>query len=499
MAILPLAAFEPDKSRYNTAATPEIVNAVPTSDGWGPLQALVRVSAVVDYLRDEAGDIIEDETGDPITVALGGFGIVGDAALSSDATGMFAVRKLDGTEALFAGTVDGLSLFNRYAFTWEDVSHVSGAYTGTGRWSSARFGQVVYAQNGTDPEQKFDVDTDTVFSDNDSAPIAKYIAPVGDFMMRGNLAGYPARVQWSAINNPQSNTATVNLSDYQDMPTGDEVMGIVPLSGGAHIWMRSAVHGMAFALTSEFVFTRQAIDEVTGTSAPYSICAIGQDDYVVYTDSGFVRFKAGGFTNIGEGRVNRWFLANSDQSERSNILAGVDPENNIVWFGYTTKDGERQALGYQYNLNRWCLSTMSMQASTRARTFAYSASSPPIVDDDLSRFALIDDTRQLSYLVGNPLAAVLTTNEYDFARNRSFVNGAHFISDAKDFSVTHMTTDTRGGLFRTRAPVQPSQKSGFIPLRGDGREHKLRVDIYADADWTTATGIDVDVKESGRK
>lgn len=497
MVSVAFAPFEPDKSRYNSAATPEIINAIPSADGWVPLKGTTVVFGIYYLLANELLEPLLREDGNYITVAGSFNAISSDSMLEEDATGMFACRKLDGTEALFVGTDTALLIFDRDSFTWPDVSGSSGPYTGTGRWSFARFGQVVYAANGVDPEQMFDVDTDVAFADNSTAPVAKYIASVGYFLMRANLVGFTARVQWSAINNPQSNTATQKLSDYQDMPTGDECMGIVPLSGGAHIWMRSAVHGMAFALTSEFVFTRQAIDEVSGTSAPYSICSIGQDDYVVYTDNGFIRFKGGGFSNIGEGRVNKWFLANCDQDERQNIVANVDPEHNVVWFAYTNTDGDRRTLGYQYIYDRWCLSTLAIQASCIARTFAYSASTP-IVYEDLRRFAMITDGRRLAYLAGDNMAATLTSNELDFAPDRSIVTGAALISDAQDFTITHKTTDVRGGAFRTRTAVGPSSRSGRVPLRGDGRQHKLTVDIAAGEDWSTVTSVEVEARRTGR-
>lgn len=497
MVTVPLAPFEPDKSRYNSAATPEIVNAVPTADGWGPLQGTTIVYGIYFLLANEDLAPLLREDGNYITVGDSFNAISGDSMLDADATGMFACRLLDGTESVFVGTDTAIYLFDRDGFTWGDVTGSSGPYTGTERWSFARFGQVVYAANGVDPEQKFNVDSDTEFSDNTTAPVARFIAAVGDFLMRANLVGYTARVQWSAINDPQTNTATQKLSDYQDMPTGDECMGIVPLSGGAHIWMRSAVHGMAFALSSEFVFTRSAIDEVAGTSAPYSICSIGQDDYVVYTDNGFIRFKGGSFGNIGEGRVNKWFLANCDQNERQNIVANVDPEHNVVWFAFTGVDGERQTLGYQYIYDRWCRSTLAIQASCIARTFAYDASAP-IVDEGLRRFAMITDGRRLAYLVGDNMAATLTSNELDFAPDRSRVMGAKLISDAQNVTLTHMTTNRRGGEFRSRTPVSPSSRTGRFPLNGDGEQHKLKAIIAAGEDWSTATSLEVDAIRTGK-
>lgn len=497
MPNIPLALFEPDKSAYNAGALPEVINAVPTSDGWGPLKGTTIVYGIYYLLANEFLQPLLREDGNYITVGENFDAISGDAMLPGDAKGMAAVRRLDGTDSLFAGTQTALYLFDKVQFNWADVSGSSGPYAGDARWSFARFGQILYAQNGEDPEQQFDVDTDTEFSDNATAPIAKVIATVGDFLFRGNLAGFPARIQWSGINDPTYNVATLRLSDYQDMPTGDEVMGIVPVSGGAHIWMRSAIHAMQFAPESGFIYTRAPIDEVVGTSAPDSICLVGQNDYVVYTDNGFYRYAGGGFKNIGEGRVNKWFLSASDQNERRNILANVDPENNVVWFAYTTATGGRMTLGYHYVWDRWCLSTMAIQASCRARTFAYS-SQPPILIEDSVRFAMIGDDRRLAYLVGDTVAAIFTTNQLDFAPDRSFVNSVKLQADTNNWTVTHMTTDIRGGAFRTRDAVSPSARTGRAPARGDGAQHKFRFNVAAGEPWTTAVAADVDAQRSGR-
>lgn len=501
MPVLPFGPLEPDKGKYVVGVTPETINVVPTADGsWGPLKGTVIVQNVYEYICDENLNRITDENGNCLIAAIDGEGIEGNILLGADCTGMFAVRMESGSEALFAGTAATINMFDRAEFTWRDISGSSAPYDGTNRWSIARFGQYAYWQNGVDPEQVFWVDDpadDPVCVDNPTAPIAKVIATVGDFMMRGNLVGYPARIQWSGYNDPAWNVPTLRLADYQDMPTGDEVMGIVPVLGGAHVWMRSAIHAMRFAPESGFIYTRAPIDETVGTSAGYSICSIGQDDYVVFTDKGFYRYR-GGFTNIGEGRVNRWFNADCDQDYRGDIVANVDPENNVVWFAYTRTTGERWALGYQYNYDRWCLSDMALQASCVARTFAYSYSDPPIVDEDVPRFAMINDDRRLGYLVGSNLAATLTTNEVDFAPDRSFVNGGQLISDAQLFTVTQKTTDTRGGSFRTRTAVSPSSRSSRLPLRGDGRQHKFTANIAAGDDWTTASALAVEVTGSGK-
>src|SRR5688572_27867804 len=120
MVTVPLAPFEPDKSRYNSAATPEIINAVPTADGWGPLQGTTVVYGVYYLLANENLEPLLREDGNYIIVATDFDTMSGDAVLPDDATGMFACRNLDGTESLFVGTETELYLFNRSSLQWDD-------------------------------------------------------------------------------------------------------------------------------------------------------------------------------------------------------------------------------------------------------------------------------------------------------------------------------------------------------------------------------------------
>lgn len=498
MVAVPFAPFDPDKSRFNTGAMPIVTNVVPKIDGYGPLPALLVTGAVYDYLVDENGDYLVNEDGQRLVVGVDWTGITGQLLLPGDCTAYFAARREDGSEAQVAGTSEGLHQFNPIQFVWEDVSGPSAPYDTDAAWSIEKFGSVLYAANGVDYEQKMDIESDTAFSDNSSAPKAKYLRAVGDFMTRGNIVGHPARWQWSAINNPQLNTANSKLSGFQDMPEGDEVMGTVPLSNGAHVIMRSAIQGMILALEPDFVFRRTLIDGKRGTSSPGSICQIGQDDYLVYLDDGWTRFKNGAFTNIGEGRVNQWFLGECDQDERAKIRAALDPEHNCVWIGYTDTNGARKSLGYQYILDQFVLAELQFQVATPARTFAYSESDPPISIVGLWRFSAIDEDGQLAYLVGNNLAAILETNEVRFAPDRAFVNGVRLQSDAQNFTITVSTTDVLGGAFRSRAAVSPSARSGKIPVRADGRTHKIRATIAQGSTWTIANGLDVDVVQSGK-
>ena len=500
MVTVPLARFAPDKAKFNTDALSTVNNVIPASDGWKPLKQIVPTPAVYDYLTDESGNHLTDESGNRLIVATDWGGITGVLTLPTACTGLFAARKKDGTEEIFAGTLTALYQFNRTQFVWEDVS--STTYDSAVRWSFVQFGTVVYAQNGNDPEQMFDVETDTEFSDNATAPICKYLAVVGNFLFRGNIVSWssqsitdqPAMVQCSAIEDPSDNEPqNFNFSDYQALPTGDEIMGIVPVTGGAHIWMKNALYALTITL-SDYTFTTAPITQMRGTSSPYSIGVIGQDDYIIYADDGFWRFN-GGFQPIGSGVVNDTFLIDCDQDERDDILACVDPENLICWLAYTDSEAARVMLGYQYVLGAFTHSDFAVQASARSRTFAYGAT---ITTENLLRFTAITDGEQLGYMVGDNAAAEFGTNEVLHSKDRSFVNGLRLITDASSYSVIVTTRDVLGGSTRARSSATPSARSGLVPARADGRAHKYDFTIPAGTTWTTATVVDVDVMASGR-
>lgn len=500
MALVPLAPYAPDKSRFNTDALSSVSNVVPATDGWKPLKQIVQTPAIYDYLVDENGNRLTDEDGNRLIVVSDWTGLAGVVTLPGNCTLLFAARKKDGTEILFSGTPTTLYKFDTTQFVWVDVS--STTYASACRWSMIQFGTVVYAQNGFDPEQMFDVEADTEFSDNATAPICKYLAVIQNFVFRGNIVSWasqsitnqPAMVQCSAIEDPTDNEPqNFNFSDFQALPTGDEILGIVPVSGGAHIWMKNALYGLTIAL-SDYTFTTAPITQMRGTSSPYSIGIIGQDDYIIYADDGFWRFN-GGFQPIGSDVVNSTFLAECDQSDRDDIVACVDPENLVCWLAYTNTDAERVMIGYQYVLGQFTHSSVAVQASARSRTFAYGST---ITTENLLRFTIIDVNGQLGYLVGSNSAASFGTNEVLHSKDRSFVNGLRLITDAQNYSVVVTTRDVLGGSTRARSPAGPSSRSGLVSVRADGRAHKYDFSIAAGVNWTTASVADVDFKASGR-
>lgn len=501
MAIVPLARFAPDRARFNTDALSSVNNVIPASDGWKPLKQIVQTPAIYDYLVWETGEYITDQDGNRLVVATDWSGLGGEITLPDAATAFFVARKRDGTEVLFTGTETQLFKYNTVSNVWEDVS--STTYASAVPWVVVQFGDTVLAQNGFDPEQMFDVESDVVFSDNATAPICKAMAVIKNFVARGNIVSWasqsianePRMFMCSALEDPTDNEPqNFNLCDYQTFPTGTEIKAIIPFADGCIVEMKDARYSANFVI-DQFTFTSQPVDETKGTPAAYSIGLLGPSDYVMYRDDGFWRINPGGTRNIGAEKVNEFFLEDCDQQLRDTIRACVDPENLVCWFSYTDADGDRKMLGYHYLIDEWTASDIDVVVAATARTFEYGAT---ITTAGLLRFAVIDSNGQLGYLIGPNAAAEFGTNEIMFNKDRSFVNGLRLITDASTYSVIVTTRDVLGGPQRARAAATPSARSGLVPVRADGRDHKIDITIAAGTDWKTATVLDVDVKASGR-
>lgn len=500
MAIIPLARFAPDASALNTDALSQVNNARPERDGWGPIKQIVPTPAIYDYLVDEDGNHLTDEDGNRLVVATDWSGLGGEVVLPGAATAYFRATKRDGSEAFFAGTETGLFLYNQTSNVWEDVSLTT--YASAVPWIIRQHGDYVLAQNGFNSEQLFDVENDTVFSNNTSAPICKALEIVKGFAVRGNIVswaseGYtnePSMMMCSAFNDPTDNVLqNRNFCDFQIFPLGTEIKTFLPFGDGCIVEMKDGRYPVSFVLT-EYTFTSGDFIQ-GGTPAPYSAGLIESNDYVIYRDNGFWRVNGGGNIPIGDGKVNAFFLGDCDQAERESIRACVDPENLICWWAYTDVDGYRKMIGYHYVLNEWTMSDLDVVVSAQARTVAYGST---ITTEGLLRFSIIDSNGQRGYLVGDTAAASFGTNEVLHSRDRSWINGLRLIADTSDYYVIVTTRDVLGGTPRARSAAVPSTRSGLVPVRADGRSHKYDFTIPAGAIWSTASAADVDVMPSSR-
>ena len=169
MSLVPVGPWRPDSPDFGGAGSLEALNVIPAERSYRPFPGFARISN----------------------------------ALGQRAQGGFFARRSDGTGLLFAGTATKLHQLS--GASWSDVSRLSGGAYATpadALWAFVQFGNTVFAFNGFDQPQQFNIDSDANFSAMTGAPpIARYAGVVGDFVMTGNQPANRSRIQWGPIDN----------------------------------------------------------------------------------------------------------------------------------------------------------------------------------------------------------------------------------------------------------------------------------------------------------
>jgi len=180
----------PDQPDFSNAGVVEATNVIPAANGYRSMPGFVQYST----------------------------------AASNTILNIFAAKQNDGSVKLFAGDSAKLYSFNAGTSGLDDISKAgTPAYdlVSGERWRFVQFGDTVIASGGTGEElQKFQLGTDTVFSDlSGTPPKADYIAVVRDFVWTANIdegsGRVPYKVRWSGFNDITSWVAGTDQSDYQ--------------------------------------------------------------------------------------------------------------------------------------------------------------------------------------------------------------------------------------------------------------------------------------------
>lgn len=473
--------FEPDKAISNPAGAPWVLNALPRVDGWGPQPSLQEIST----------------------------------ALAADCRGCFSCQKLDGSWVTFAWTTTKAYRLNSSTNTWVDVTRTSGgdyAVPLNNMVVARKFGPYVISANGADVLQVFNVETPSTAFANlaGTPPIARGLEVIGDFLVAYNIVGETGRLQWCEINDITGWDAGENLSDYNDLPDLGPIQYIVPSASGGIVCCALGFMSMIFALESQWVFTFALIHKARGVSSAYAVVPIGPGDFIYHSFEGWYR----GDASIGGEKIDRWFSSFANIAEIISMQGGLDPYGKIAWFRFKSKNSTYFLLGYNYLLDRWCLSDNQLIAMMRI-------GSPIITNDTMDAFfATIDDidvpydstfwaggapafggitnNRKLAYQSAAPAQATFETANLEFGGGmRTMVNGGRAMTDSVDITAEIATSDYRGGAFTWRPAVVPSARTKLIPFRADGRQHKVRITVPAASSWTYVQGLDVSVAAGG--
>lgn len=422
-------------------------------------------------------------------------------ALGATCMGGAVLTKLDGTTRFIAGSP--MNLYEAGASTWTNVSRAA-TYTtsGTsGRWRFAQQGDVSFAANGADTIQA-SVSTGA-FSCVSGAPVASIVETVGKFVFALNTSANAHGVQWSALNNYTSWSASVATQAGSDTLTatpgsitagrafGNTIvvykknsMYLGVNAGPPNVWEFNQIPGSAGALSQEVVVN-------IGTPENPMHIFMGDGDFYVYDGSKPIP--------VGTNRVKSQVFNALFGSRYYACMALHDRKNFVVYFYYPSIDSlfPDKCVVYNYRTDKWGVDDRQIRA-----TCEY-VSSAATYDSLGARYATYADFPSASYdtafvgatsalpavfntsdvvktLSGPAVGTSLTTGDYGNDENFSTVTriAPRFITAPTSARLTHFYKDRTGDALSEGPTADLS--GGKFDFIWDARWHRLKIDFTGD-------------------
>jgi hypothetical protein len=416
--------------------------------------------------------------------------------------------KFGGVSSLFAASTTQI-----YKFDSNDASldaATTTGYTAVEGWDVTQFGAKMILANGQDKLQAWTLNSSTNFADlSASAPIAKYVTVVRDFVVAANDGTDTSKVYWSDLNDETDWTpGAASQADTQILPDGGDITG---LAGGEYglVFLERAIYRMSYA-GSPFFFQFDAISRSLGCISNGSIAQYGNLTYFL-ADDGFYVCDGQSTKNIGTEKVNRWFFDNAIPNEiQTGMSATVDPVNKLVIWKFNNTFGGKFLLMYSIDLNKWSY------AETTATSIAYALTPSATLEQvdnyntsidalDIpldSRvfaggqllFAGVSGQKIISFS-GQPKTAIISTGDIDIGR--STVMLAKPIVDKGSASIAVSSRDNLAEQVEFGSDVAADAENR-VSLRSNGEYHRLRL-TPSGSNWETAVGLEFDVVKQGNR
>lgn len=418
------------------------------------------------------------------------------------------VAKFGNFTQLFAAGASKLFKFDSASLDLDDVSK-SGGYAATD-WSIVQFGNSVLASDNASKIQYWTLGSSTAFADaSASAPVAKYLAIVRDFVVAANLDGgtNSNKVQWSDINDFTDWVAGgASQSDFQIIPEGGNITGITGGEFGL-VFLERAIVRMSY-IGSPFFFQFDVLTNNLGCMEGGSVVQYGNVSYFL-SDNGFYSCDGTNIQAIGDGKVDRYFFENLNINKLETMTAAIDPVKKIVVWNYPNISNGRSLMIYNYQVKKWS------QADTTADTVASIATSGYTLEN-LDIFGTLDslttslDDRlwaggkylfagtkgaKITTFTGANMPAQITTSDIEQGYN-SVVTLARSQIDNGSCSIAVASRKELDDPITFGSQV-PATQEGRVSLRSYGRYH--RFNIIPTGNWTNAISIDADIVQSGTR
>ena len=467
------------------------------------------------------GDLEEAENCVPYITSYGPFPepVAYSSAAPTVVRGAYSTKDLSGNVFTVLGT--DTKLYKESSTALNDISRTASYTTGTDNasWEFETFGNTVIAANGTDPMQIYTIGTSSQFRDQSasaSAPVARHIAVVRDFLFTGHQPNLENRVQWSRINNPLRFGVSQRFqSDYQDLPGTDQIIKKVTGGDFAAILTNTSVWRATY-VGSPIVFRFDEVARNVGCLASGSVSRF-QNMTFFLSDSGMYAFDGQQCTPIGFEQVDEAITGEVNTSFLTRITSTIDPVNRLYLMAYPSRastDGTCNRIAiYSWVTQRWAFASESIEvlfnhmtsgytlegldALGTLETLAFSLDSSAW-QGGLSALSCVDSTHKIARFTGNAKTARFTTGESELVTDaRAFVRSLRPLVQGDSATTVSIQVGGRDRLVDdvTWTNASAMNALGTCPVRSNARYHRLKMEVSGG--FEKAIGSEVEFTKEG--
>lgn len=467
------------------------------------------------------GELEQAENCIPYITSYGPFPepVAYSAAAPETVRGAYSTKDLSGNVFTFVGTTG--KLYRESSTVLDDVSRTATYATANDgpNWEFITFGNTVIAANGADALQVYTMGTSTAFRDQSasaSAPIARHISVVRDFLFTGHQPTQEARVQWSRINNPLRFGVSQRFqADYQDLPGTDQL--VKKITGGdfgavltnTSVWRASYVG-------SPIIFRFDEVSRNVGCYASGSVARF-QNMTFFLSDSGMYVFDGQQCTPIGIEQVDETILGELNKSFLNRISATIDPVNKLYLMSYpsfASTDGTSNRIAiYSWATQRWAFASENIEVLFNHMTGGYTLEALDALgtletlafsldsnawQGGLSALSCVNQQHKIARFTGSAKTARFTTGEAELVTDaRAFVRSLRPLVQGSSATSVQGYVGGRDRLVDsvTWTNASPMNALGTCPVRSNHRYHRLKIEIAGGFD--RAMGSEVEYVREG--
>jgi hypothetical protein len=431
------------------------------------------------------------------------------SALSGTVRGAAAFTSPKGVGSIVAGTQT--NLYKAYGLGWESIG--SGfSLQGGQRWRFAQFGGIGVATNGADAMQKIDLTTLEVSPLAGSPPKAEILAVIKDFLFAGVINGDTAQVRWSGRNNAEFWTVAQRFSDFQILPDGGRVNGILSGEFGI-ILQRNAIRRVDF-VGGNTVFAFSVVSTNVGCISVHSVAQWGRFGFFL-SDNGFMMWDGAQIVPIGQEVINREFADNYTIEDYPNMSTAVDPDNDCVKWSM----GDKVYI-YNWVENKWSTVTYAspiiFSGVTKGVNIDETDPLVGVTDDDVDgaglvslddvsfkggqpKFYVFSSSGALGEFSGTPMTATFTGNDIEIAPGRNTrLKRSRVESDAASDVSLRFLVKQQLGASGVSTTFSTMESGGHLNTRLQGRYLRPTLTISSGATWEYVKGVEFEAATGNR-